>query len=60
MDAQEKLDQLDWYIRVMTAYYMNVLVDEKDDVKINYIEGKLNMAKDFRKKFNELNDTVTP
>lgn len=54
MNAEEKLEQLDWYIRVMSAYYMNVLLEEKDGVKRNYIEGKLNMVKDFRKKFDEI------
>lgn len=54
MNAQEKLEAMNDYISVMTAYYMNVLTEEKDEVKRNYIEGKLNMVKDFRKKFNEL------
>lgn len=54
MEDQEKLKKLDDYISVMTAYYTNVLMEEKDSVKRSYIEGKLNMLKDFRKKFNEL------
>lgn len=54
MNAEEKLKELSEYIAAMTAYYMNVLSEEKIDYKKAHIEGKINVLNGVRKKMKKL------
>jgi hypothetical protein len=54
MNAEEKLEELSDYIAAITAYYMNVLLEEISDHKREYINGKLDALRDIKKKRKKL------
>lgn len=54
MNAEEKLKELSKYITAMTAYYINVLSEEKIDYKKAHLEGKINVLKAVRKRMKKL------
>lgn len=54
MNAEDKLDEIDNYIRVMNAYYMNMAMKDLPEYQKTFIEGKLSMVDDLRKKFESL------
>lgn len=54
MSIENKLDEIDNYIRVMNAYYMNLAMKDMPEYQKTFVDGKLSMLDDMRKRIESL------
>ncbi|MEH7415016.1 hypothetical protein V7266_06980 [Neobacillus drentensis] len=54
MKSEEKFKELVKYIEAVKAYYIPVLLEEKNEYNNAFIKGKLNVLNDIAKKIKKL------
>lgn len=59
MNPSVKLKKMEEYIRVMTVYYMNLLLDKDlPDFKKSYLQGRIEMLNTMNKEFFDGNAKI--